>query len=113
MLLDSLALASGDASGLLRENRADLRTSVKNLKDATGRMGVLAQNMEETSQSMKEMFDNLNQITGQMRSGQGTVGKLIQEDSMYQHLDRTLTTVDSLIEDVKRDPTRYFKFSVF
>ncbi|MBT4140815.1 MAG: MCE family protein [Candidatus Latescibacteria bacterium] len=113
VLLDSLALASGDASGLLRENRADLRTSVKNLKDATGRMGVLAQNMEETSQSMKEMFDNLNQITGQMRSGQGTVGKLIQEDSMYQHLDRTLTTVDSLIEDVKRDPTRYFKFSVF
>lgn len=113
VLLDSLALASGDASGVLRENRADLRSSVKHLKDATSRMGVLAQNMVETSEAMKEMFDNLNQITGQVRSGKGTVGKLVQEDSLYQHLDRTLTTVDSLIEDVKRDPTRYFKFSVF
>ncbi|MDA0709063.1 MAG: MlaD family protein [bacterium] len=112
-LLDSLALASGDASGLLAENRQDVRMSVKNLKEATGRMVALSENMEETSAAMNEMMDNLNQITGQVRSGKGTVGKLIQEEGVYDHLDRTLTTVDSLVEDIKRDPTRYFKFSVF
>ncbi|MFT5366578.1 MAG: phospholipid/cholesterol/gamma-HCH transport system substrate-binding protein [Candidatus Latescibacterota bacterium] len=113
VLLDSLALASGDASGLLRENRADVRGSVKNLKDASDRMAVLAQHMEETSVAMKETFENLNEITSQVRAGKGTVGKLIQEDGVYKHLDRTLTSVDSLVEDIKRDPTRYFNFSVF
>jgi phospholipid/cholesterol/gamma-HCH transport system substrate-binding protein len=113
VLIDSLALASGDVSGLFRENRADLRGSVINLKKATDRLAVMTSNMEETSVAMKELFDNLHQITDQMRTGKGTVGKLLQEDGAYFHLNRTLTSVDSLVNDIKRDPSRFFKFSVF
>jgi len=112
-VIQQLEATSSEAKGALQENRADIKETVGNLKNATGEMALVTQNMKETSLSMKRTFDNLDQITSQMRAGKGTVGKLIQEDGVYKHLDRTLTSVDSLVEDIKRDPSRYFKFSVF
>ncbi len=112
-VIQQLEATSLDAQGILHDNRTDIKEAVGNLKQATGEMAQITQNMKETSVSMKRTFDNLDQITGQMREGKGTVGKLIQDDGVYKHLDRTLTSVDSLVEDIKRDPSRYFKFSVF
>lgn len=113
VLLDSLALASGNASGILRENRDGLKNSVTNLQTATHKMIILTENMEETSVAMKSLFENLNHISTQVKEGKGTVGKLVNDDEVYVRLNRTLTSVDSLVEDIKRDPTRYFRFSVF
>lgn len=112
-MLTKLDSTSGEAKGTLQENRSDLRETVRNLKETTEKVALVSQNMVQASESMKNTFENLDQITGQLRNGKGTVGKLIQEDSVYIHLNRTLTSVDSLVEDIKKDPTRYFRFSVF
>lgn len=112
-VMQQLEATSSEAHGTLRDNRAVIKETVGNLKNATGQMALASKNMQEASLSMKKTFENLDQITGQMRAGKGTIGKLIQDDGVYKHLDRTLTTVDSLVEDIKRDPSRYFKFSVF
>jgi len=112
-MLAKLDSSAGEAQGTLEENRSDLRETVRNLKETTEKVALVSQNMVQASESMKNTFENLDQVTGKMRKGEGTVGKLIQEDAVYEHLNRTLTSVDSLVEDIKKDPTRYFKFSVF
>ena len=112
-LLDSLALASGDASGILNENREDLRTAVKNLAVTMEQFAKFSTEIETTSVVMRNTFDNLDQISRQIQKGHGTLGRLVQDEAVYEHLDRTLTSIDSLLEDIKRDPTRYFRFSVF
>jgi phospholipid/cholesterol/gamma-HCH transport system substrate-binding protein len=112
-LLDSLALASGDASGVLSENRDDLRASVKNMKQSSEKLIRLTEDVQMASASLRATLDNLNQITSHIRDGKGTVGRLVQDDQVYLHLERTLSSVDSLVEDIKRDPSRYFRFSVF
>jgi len=112
-LLDSLALASGDASGILNENREDLRTAVANLAVTMEQFARLSAQMETTSVVMRNTFDNLDQISKQIQEGRGTLGRLVQDEAVYEHFDRTLTSVDSLLQDIKQDPTRYFRFSVF
>lgn len=112
-VINQLEATAVDARAVVGENRADIQKVVENLKEASAQTALLTQNMVQTSESMKRTFDNLDQITGQVRAGKGTVGKLIQEDGVYIHLDRTLTAMDSLMEDLKNNPKRYFSFSVF
>jgi len=45
--------------------------------------------------------------------GDGTLGKLVNQDQLYKRADKVLSEVEGLITDIKKDPKRYFKFSVF
>jgi phospholipid/cholesterol/gamma-HCH transport system substrate-binding protein len=50
-------------------------------------------NIREISQKLETTADNLNQITGRVRQGEGTVGKLIQSDETHQNLNDALVAV--------------------
>jgi len=52
-------------------------------------------------------------IVGKIERGDGTFGKLVNQDQLYKRADKVLSEVEGLITDIKKDPTRYFKFSVF
>lgn len=52
-------------------------------------------------------------LVGKIERGDGTLGKLVNQDQLYKRADKVLTEVEALIADIKKDPKRYFKFSVF
>jgi len=62
------------------ENRGDLRESMANLREVTGRV--------QTS------VDNLNEITGKIARGEGTIGKLVNSDEAHDELMAALDSVD-------------------
>ena len=46
--------------------------------------------------------------------GQGTLGKLINEDSLHTDLKASVAEpAYGLIEDIKQNPKDYFRFSIF
>ncbi|MEW6544135.1 MAG: MlaD family protein [Nitrospirota bacterium] len=53
------------------------------------------------------------QLLAKVENGQGTMGKLVTQDELYQRADKLLTEVEEFVADVKKNPTKYFKFSVF
>ena len=108
-MLDSLAMASGQTQQVVQENRADLRRAVENLKMSTQKLAAMAEHMEGAAVSLSEILDHMKDITGKVRDGEGTLGHLVYDDTVYRNLERTLTTVDTLLQDIKRDPTRYLK----
>ncbi|MCY3871897.1 MAG: MlaD family protein [Gemmatimonadetes bacterium] len=112
-MLDSLAVATGDASGLMRDNRENLSIAVTNIAVMMERLARISAQMESTSVAMQNTFVNLDDISKGIRDGRGTVGRLVKDEAVYEHLDRTLTSVDSLIEDIKRNPKRYLHISIF
>ena len=71
---------------------ADIYSSVNNLKVSLEKAGVL--------------MENLN-------SGQGTAGKLMTNDTLYQNLSNSLESLNLLLIDLKANPRRYVNFSVF
>lgn len=79
-IADSLDRFANSISDTVAENRQDVRTIVQNSKE-------LATELRATN-------ENLNAITGQIRSGQGTVGKLIYDDEALRKLTSSLESVE-------------------
>ncbi|MDO8771050.1 MAG: hypothetical protein Q7K57_20545, partial [Burkholderiaceae bacterium] len=52
-------------------------------------------------------------LMGKIEHGDGTLGKLVNQDQLYKRADKVLSEVEGLIADIKKNPNRYFKFSVF
>mgnify|MGYP000639699041 CR=1 FL=1 len=52
-------------------------------------------------------------ILNQINNGQGTLGKLVKNDSLYNNLNKSAAALDKLLVDLEMNPKRYVHFSVF
>jgi len=101
-----------------------LRTAAKNLEQLTEPEGksmkeVIA-NLDSSSGSLKTAtarFDraaaSIENLLGKIERGEGSLGKLIQSDSLYRNLEKFTQDLDLLILDVKKHPQKYIKIEVF
>jgi phospholipid/cholesterol/gamma-HCH transport system substrate-binding protein len=64
---------------LIAANQANMTQGIANIKDVTGKLETTA--------------DNLNQITGKIKSGEGTVGKLVESEETHKNLNDALVSV--------------------
>lgn len=97
----------------------------KDVPQITGRMLAIEDDVLKMSSQMseidyKELFAristtvaNLETITAMIKEGEGTVGKLITDNTLYQRLDSTCNAANALLIDLKENPKRYVHFSVF
>jgi phospholipid/cholesterol/gamma-HCH transport system substrate-binding protein len=69
----------------------------------------LARTVERTNQSI----NNLNQMLTRINQGDGTIGKLAKNDSLYNNLNQFASDLDALVVDLKANPKRYVTISVF
>ena len=101
---------TGDLQGMAAENREGLRRVVANLETVTaslkqdlppmvadfrqtaeGARQVIADNREDLDRlvaRLSETADNLAEITGHIREGKGTIGKLYKDEKVYTDLAR-------------------------
>src|SRR5439155_26413726 len=86
-LAASIDHVANSIGGTVNENRADVRDIVENLK-------TLSKNLQTTT-------DNLNAITGQVKSGEGTVGKLVYSNEAHERLNKALTAVEGGVIELK------------
>ncbi len=54
-----------------------------------------------------------NDILLKINKGKGTIGKLVNNDSLYVVLEKTVKDLDNLLNDLNKNPKRYVHFSVF
>ena len=69
--------------------------------------------VEGTMRSVDATLKNCQALTDRLSSGEGTVGMLLNDPSLYINLSNTLRDVDSLMVDLKAHPKRYVHFSLF
>ena len=55
----------------------------------------------------------LNSLLAKINAGQGTIGKLAKNDSLYNNLNKSADDLDKLLKDLKENPRRYVHFSLF
>ena len=58
-------------------------------------------------------LQELNKLVAQINAGQGTLGKLAKNDSLYNNLNKASDDLDKLMKDLRINPERYIHFSVF
>ena len=71
-------------SQVVEENRGDLSASLGNVRELTAKLQTSA--------------DNLNQISGKIASGEGTIGKLVNDDKAYNEVLSTLDSIQGGVE---------------
>lgn len=82
----SLERAAGQIGGTVGENREDVRKVVENLRGLSADLRVTA--------------DNLNAITGNVRGGEGTIGKLFTSNEAHDRLVSALGSVEKGVTEL-------------
>jgi len=65
--------------------------------------------VDNANKSLKE----LNTLLAGINKGQGTLGKLAKNDSLYVNLNKSSEDLGKLLKDLRINPKRYIHFSVF
>ena len=68
----------------------------------------LAGTLESTRKSVEETAKILNKIN----RGEGSLGLLANNDSLYKNLNNASQSLDALLKDLKANPKRYINFSI-
>ena len=95
----------------LADNRDELErvfANVANISDSLGKA-----NVGQTMLALERTSKNLDVVTGRMANGEGTLGKLSAQDSLYNQIDKTVQSLDRLLLDLRYHPERYVRLSVF
>lgn len=69
--------------------------------------------IKQTLGNMSKAVADLQATIAKVNNGQGTLGKLMTDDQMYNHLKDASADLDKLLIDLKANPKRYVHFSVF
>lgn len=69
--------------------------------------------LDRTSGEAEKTVASLNTILGRLERGEGTLGRLLTDESLYDELEATATTLKDLLADVKANPGRYLKIEIF
>ena len=121
------------------QNKRNLKMSLANLKNTLDKFEEVANNAnttitavrpvlktyKELGDSLKEIdikttlekanktFENISLIMENINKGEGTMGQLMTNDSLYKNLESVTRDLDKLLIDFEANPKRYVHFSLF
>mgnify|MGYP002870461168 FL=1 len=82
-----------------------------NLSDVSNELN--SAGLSDLITSLEVSVDGINSIVSKLESDNSTIGKLLNEDDIYNNLNLSLQNISLLIDDIKSNPKKYVHFSVF
>lgn len=109
--IDAIMSHIESITGNLKNNNELISHAVKNLADISDSLAN-ANITEAVSNANKAMLD-LSAVVDRINKGEGSLGMLINNDTLYTNLESASLELDKLLEDVRVNPKRYAHFSIF
>lgn len=94
------------ARGLTTGRETDLRRAMDNFSQA-------AENMNRLSNRLDSLRATIQSVSSKVDRGQGTLGKLVNDEKLYTDLNSSIQSLKTLIEDIKANPKKYLKLEIF
>jgi len=104
---------------------ANLESISRNLDGNNEKINNILTNFETLSDSLASSdlsktvheagvaINNLKEISDKINRGEGTIGQLFTNDTLYYNLEKSTSSLDKLLEDIRLNPKRYVKLSLF
>lgn len=93
---------------MLKENTASIESMLGNLNKFSGDLAD-----SDIIANLTTTVEELNGIIATIESGEGSLGKLLKDDTIHNSLDETVNSLNALLTDLKEHPMRYVHFSLF
>jgi len=96
---------------------ANLETITTNLNDSTFGIKTVLNNLSSITDSLSNsniisLVENVNKISYKINTGSGSLTKLMNDEKLYNNLEKSTSQLADLIEDIKKNPKRYVTFSI-
>lgn len=95
----------------IEQNNSEINRSIRNLAVITDSLAKA--DIPGAVRNADAALSELNQLLASINRGEGTVGQMMQNDTLYQQLEQSAEALRSLLEDIRTNPKKYVKFSVF
>ncbi|CAI8284309.1 MAG: Uncharacterised protein [Cryomorphaceae bacterium] len=95
----------------------NLESITTNLESSNGKIKNILTNFSSLSDSLAKAdigtaLQNLSDLTTKINNGEGSIGLLLKDDKIYVNFEKSTRELASLLEDIKKHPSRYVNFSI-
>ena len=98
-------------SNNLRNNNENITLILDNIAFISD--SIAASNITQTINNAGIAFRDAAEIMEKIKNGEGTIGQLVNNDSLYWNLEKSARDLDRLLVDIEDHPSRYVHVSVF
>ena len=90
------------------ENITDILVNFSNLSDSLAKAKI-----PTTINKVNKALEDINFVLEKINSGQGSIGLLLNDKKLYNEVAKAARDLNLLLEDIKANPSKYIKVSVF
>ncbi|WP_460189016.1 MlaD family protein [Urechidicola sp. KH5] len=110
------SLATVDS--ILTGNKDNIDKSLGNFKKSTENLvaitdSLAAANLGATIEKLDSTVTSFNAILAEAQSGEGTLGKFLKDEAVYNNIENATKELEELLREMKEHPKRFVHFSVF
>lgn len=86
----------------------NILTNFSNISDS-----LVRSNIPGTVQQLNKTLTDVNTVINKINRGEGSLGLLVNDQNLYKEVEKTARDLNLLLEDIKANPKKYLKVSVF
>ena len=101
------------AAGEIRSIVEETQRAAANMREASGRLNALTRTLESAESNLRGVISKADTLLGKVDRGEGSLGMLVNDPSLYRNSDLLLIDLRALIADVQKNPKRYFGLRLF
>ncbi|MBS3737646.1 MlaD family protein [Mesohalobacter halotolerans] len=103
---------------VLSENLEDIQNTIHNASETSEKLKQFSDTLSQVEfgkmvNNINTTISSINSITAKIDNGDGSIGKLMNDDKLYVNLEKASKQLEELLQDLKLNPKRYMHFSVF
>jgi phospholipid/cholesterol/gamma-HCH transport system substrate-binding protein len=91
----------------------DLGTVSANLRALSEELGGTNQEIRDMILRVDGTFTRAEEILAKVDEGDGTVSRLIEDPQMASEIEEMVTELKTLLQDIRENPRRYVRLSIF
>lgn len=105
---------SKSLNSLIADNKEKIDNTLTNVDSISSRLykitdSIAEADLGETIQNLDSTLVNFNEILAGMDKGEGSMGKLLKDEELYNNLKGATKEMEELLRDIKLHPKRYFR----